>query len=199
MSWQISGQMIEACSCKMLCPCYFGPAEPDQGWCSGTLTMDIQRGSSDGVDLGGTRAVWAIDLPGDFAGGNGTGRIYLDAAASAEQRRELEAIFTGKKGGLWEVVAAGVISKWLSAQTATIEVKMGDSPSVKVGSVGQIKMERVKSEGGKQAKVQDPPAMELFGVASADLARGDGSWSDPDMRRWQAGGSGSVSSFNWST
>ena len=32
-------------------------------------------------------------------GGNGTLRVYVDEAASSDQRRELEAIFSGNKGG----------------------------------------------------------------------------------------------------
>ena len=56
MAWQLSGELIEACSCKAARPCVLGPAEPDQGWCSGALTFAIDKGKSDGVDLSG-RAV----------------------------------------------------------------------------------------------------------------------------------------------
>ena len=99
MAWELSGQLIEACSCKSACPCALGPAEPDQGWCSGALTFAIDKGQSDGVDLSGRAVVWAIDLPKDFASGNGTVCIIIDDGADARQRRELEAIFSGKKGG----------------------------------------------------------------------------------------------------
>ena len=34
-------------------PCVLGPAEPDQGSCSGALTFSIGRGQSDGADLSG--------------------------------------------------------------------------------------------------------------------------------------------------
>ena len=53
-----------------------GPAEPDQGWCSGALTFVIEQGESDGVDLGGRKVLWLVDFPKDFVSGNGTGRIY---------------------------------------------------------------------------------------------------------------------------
>ena len=71
MAWQISGQLLDTCSCKLLCPCILGPAEPDQGWCSGALAFDIQQGSS----------VMAFDMPGDFIGGN------LTAASTSVTRR----------------------------------------------------------------------------------------------------------------
>ena len=101
MAWQVSGRSVELCSCKMFCPCWLGPeGQPDQGWCGSALAFDIQRGSSDAIDLGGTKVALAVEWPGNFFGGNGTARLYIGNNANAEQRRELEAIFTGKKGGL---------------------------------------------------------------------------------------------------
>lgn len=99
MAWSLSGQMLETCTCQQTCPCNLGPANPDAGWCSGIIMFDIQQGTSDGVALAGTKAVMAFDLPHDFAGGNATARIYIDDRANANQRRELEAVVAGKKGG----------------------------------------------------------------------------------------------------
>ena len=129
MAWRMTGQMLESCSCKMLCPCTLGPAEPDQGWCSGALLFDIQQGNSDGVNLGGSKVVFAVDLPGDFLGGNGTARLYIDEAASADQRRELEAIFTGKKGGAFDALNS-LITKWLPMQVVRTEIA-SDNTSAK--------------------------------------------------------------------
>src|SRR5262245_63875157 len=106
MAWQLSGQLIEACSCKSACPCALGPAEPDQGWCSGALTFAIQEGQSDGVNLGGRTVVWLVDLPKDFLGGKGTVRIFVDDEADSAQVRELEAIFAGRKGGPGEALGS---------------------------------------------------------------------------------------------
>ena len=44
--------------------------------------------------------MFAADWP-NF-GGQGTARLYLDDQASPDQRRELEAVFSGQKGGLWK-------------------------------------------------------------------------------------------------
>ena len=60
MAWHMTGQLIEACSCKSACPCTLGPAEPDQGWCSGALTFAIQQGESDGVGLADGLALAAL-------------------------------------------------------------------------------------------------------------------------------------------
>ncbi len=147
MPWNMSGQAVEACSCKLLCPCIFGPAEPDQGWCSAALGFDIRKGKSGDVDLSGVKVVWAVDMPGDFVGGNGTGKIYVDDKATEPQRRELEAIFTGKRGGPLGAVG-GLITRWLPTQSARIDFQDGGTPGIRVADAGEIKLEVVKTQGG---------------------------------------------------
>jgi hypothetical protein len=193
----MTGQLIEACSCKSACPCTLGPAEPDQGWCSGALTFAIQRGESDGVNLGGRTVVWLIDLPKDFLSGSGTVRIYVDEGADARQVRELEAIFTGKKGGPGEVLGS-LVKTWLPTQKAKIVLEGSDNPSITVGGIGQVQLKRIADEKGRVAKLINAPVLGAIQVETADLARSDGSrFADPQMRRWEAGGHGSVSPFSW--
>jgi hypothetical protein len=200
MTWKLSGRWLSPCSCKLVCPCALGPAEPTRGWCSGVFVMDIERGSSDGVDLSGTRVAWAVDLPKDFSSGNGTARVYLDEGASAEQRRELEAIYQGRSGGPWEAVS-GLVTTWLPTRTAPITIDWGDSPSASIGSFGQVMLKPVKDEAGRQTQLVNAPAWEVFFVGALDLADSHGSyWSDPEMRSWQSsvGGSGETMRFSWS-
>jgi hypothetical protein len=182
----------------MVCPCIFGPAEPDQVWCGGALVFNIEQGNSDGVNLSGTRTALAFDLPGDFFGGNGTGRIYVGDSANPDQRRELEAIFGGQKGGAFAALG-GVLSKVLPTQTVSIGVSLGDNPSSKVGNIGQITLRNIKTEDGKQTTIVNAPLNASFGMETSNLARGDGSsWSDPELRNWQSGGTGSISRFSLS-
>ena len=198
MAWNMTGRFIEVCSCKLFCPCWLGPAEADQGWCSAVLLMDIQQGNSDGVNLSGFKVAWVADWPADFLSGNGTARFYIDEAADADQRRELEAIFQGTKGGPWEVLSS-VITKWLPAQSAKIEVQWGDKPSARVGNVGQVMLQPLKNEAGRQTHMQGAVVMEAFQLERLDLARSDGSqFSDPDLRQWKSGGEGQMSTFTWS-
>jgi hypothetical protein len=196
MAWQLSGRMLEACSCEMLCPCYMGPAEPDQGWCSGIFGFEIEAGESEGVDLAGAKAVWVVDLPGDFVQGNGTLRLFVDAGAGEAQRREIEAIFTAQRGGPPAALASAVITELLETQTARITIEGGEAPVVRVDGVGETSMTRVVSEGGP-AVVENAPALAGLGVVRAELAAGAGSWATPGMRSWESGGSGSVSPINW--
>src|SRR5262249_42192554 len=154
-------------------------------------------GQSEGVDLSGRAVVWLIDLPKDFASGNGTARLYIDDAANIQQRQELEAIFTGKKGGPW-VVLRNLVAKWLPTQTAAIKTSGGDSPVVWVGGVGQVTLQSIKDQLGRPTTVMNAASHSLMEISHVDLARSDGSrFSDPQMRAWDAWGHGGVSAFSW--
>lgn len=198
MAWQMTGNLIEACSCNSACRCTLGPAEPDQGWCSGAFTFAIEEGQSDGVDLSGRKVVWLIDLPKDFAAGDGTARLYIDDGADEAQRRELDAIFTGRKGGPGEVLG-GLVSKWLPTETAPISVEGGDNPTISVAGVGNAALTAIKDEAGRQTSLMNAPVLGLIAIERANLARSDGSrFAAADMRVWESGGHGSVSPFSWS-
>ena len=83
MAWNIKGTMIEFCSCRALCPCWFGPeTKPDQGWCAGAIAYDISEGSVEGVDVGGCKAVLTAEWPGNFFGGKAR-RVCISTRAGA--------------------------------------------------------------------------------------------------------------------
>lgn len=196
MGWELSGRWIEVCSCKMCCPCNFGPAEPTQGWCSGSLVIEVERGNADGTDLSGARLALSMELPGDFMGGIDRARLYLDESLSEKQRSALEAIFLGKKGGVWEPMQAA-IKEWVPSQVARIEVSTEERPSFKVGNVGQGTFERMKTEDGRQAKMIDAPLTGAFQISTQELAMATARWSDPALRQWESGGYAAVVPFSW--
>jgi hypothetical protein len=199
MAWKVSGQSMELCNCKVMCPCWLGPeGEVDEGWCGGAFAFDIREGNSDGVDLGGTRVVISGEWPGNFFLGNGTLRVYVDEAATDDQRRELGAIFNGDKGGhlagLWDAV----MTQKLPILTERIQIQWGDNPSVTVGSIGQATLKPVKDPAGKPTEVAGAAAQAGFQIDSMGLASSKGSrWNDPGMRPWE-GDSGTLHRFNWS-
>lgn len=197
MVWSVSGQMIEACSCKMFCPCTFGPAEPDQGWCSAALIFDVRSGQSDGLDLAGSKVAMAVDFPGDMFDGKGTARLLIDAG-SGERKAALEAIFSGQRGSGFAAVA-GLMAKTLPSQEAKIEIGAGEEYSIRVGSVGELKVKPMKNSAGQPTEVLNAETSLIFGAEREQLAFTNGSrWSDPDMRQWESGGSGGQQQFNLS-
>lgn len=197
MAWNLTGRAFELCNCNVLCHCWFGPAKPDQGWCGGAFIFDIQEGRAEGVDLTGKKVAFAAEWPGDFWSGNGKARLYVDESATPEQRRELEAIFSGKRGGLFEPLMGGVISTWLSARPTKIEVQHGANASATVGDVGRVTLRPLKDQTGKQTKIQGAAAQAAFHIDSMDVASSKGSrWSDPELRGWE-GDSGNLIAFSW--
>lgn len=72
-----------------------------------------------------------------------------------EQRRELEAILQGKKGGPMGALA-GLITQWLPTQTTQIAVREENGTTrATVGSIGQIQSQRLKNEAGQQMTMQN--------------------------------------------
>jgi len=197
MAWSVGGQAIELCNCNVLCHCWLGPAKPDQGWCGSAFVFDIRHGRADGVDLSGKKVVFAAEWPADFWSGNGTARLYIDESATPEQRRELEGIFSGKKGGLLEPLMGGVISKWLPARLTRIEVRHGESPSATVGDVGRVTIRPLTDQSGKPTRIEGAAAQAAFQIDKMHIASSKGSrWSDPELRTWE-GDSANLISFSW--
>jgi hypothetical protein len=202
MSWRVMGQYIETCSCNMLCPCYFGVQElmiMDQGWCATALAFRIREGNADGVDLGGRTVVWAPVFPGPtLFDGNATARLYLEDGASADQRRELEAIFQGQKGGPMAALGSALISNWLPTQTTDIAVKEeGETITVTVGNVGEVRSSLLRDPQGLSFELRGGGFVAGMGLESVDLAPSASKWSDPDLRPFETR-SGARGIFTWS-
>jgi hypothetical protein len=103
LSWRISGSYFESCNCDPVCPCrridgVMG-GRSTHGICMGVLSWLIEEGRADETDLSGLPVALAIRYSDDEPGSPWTWILYLDEAATDEQRAALEAIFTGRLGG----------------------------------------------------------------------------------------------------
>ncbi len=199
MAWQVSGRSLDLCSCKMWCPCWLGPEiEPDEGWCAHTFGFEIRQGNSDGVDLSGTTVAMTGEWPANFYAGGGRARLYLGETASEDQRRELDAIFSGGKSGHLAVLWGAAIDEWLPARVAGVAISWGDNPTLSVNGIGQATMRPLSNGAGKSTIVTGAMSQAGLQIDSMNLASSDGSqWSDPDFRSWQ-GSSGNIHEFDWS-
>ena len=204
MAWNLTADFIETCSCNMLCPCWYGVRElmvMDQGWCASVWLLRVQQGNAEGVTLGGRRLAMAFDFPGPtLYDGNGTARLYIDDGASAEQRRELEAIFQGTKGGPM-VILAGLVTQWLPTQTAQIAIQEHNGTlTATVAGFGQVHSQRLTNDAGQPTTMQNTgftTALQ-FDNQSAQLAPSGGTrWADPDLPRQFETKSGAVATFTW--
>jgi len=204
MAWNLTAEFTETCSCNMLCPCWYGVQElmiMDQGWCASAWLLRVQQGSADGVDLSGRTVALALDFPGPtLYDGNGTARLYIDDAASADHCRELEAIFQGTKGGPMEILA-GLVTKWLPTQVAKIDFQeKGGTLTATVDGFGQMKSQRLTNEAGQPTTMQNTgftTALQFDNQAAQLAPSGGTHWSDPDMPRQFETKSGAVAKFTW--
>jgi hypothetical protein len=57
MGYLLNGTFVEACDCRLMCPCWTDD-EPDDGHCTGLFAWSLDIGSTiDGTDVGGARVV----------------------------------------------------------------------------------------------------------------------------------------------
>lgn len=205
MAWKISGELIETCSCNMLCPCWFGEPDlmlMDKGWCATALLLRVRDGSCDGTDLAGLNAILAIHFPGPtLLEGNGTGRVYVDDGTSDAQQKALEAIMQGQSGG-GMAVPASLTTTWLPTRREVIAVTESDGKvEVTVGGIGGLASRRLVNEQGQRMTMHNTPFSMAFQFADqvGELSPSDGTtWKDPDMPEPWEGRSGVVGQIAWS-
>ncbi len=204
MAWNVDGELIETCSCNMLCPCWYGVQElmvMDQGWCGTVFLVRIREGNADGIDLTGCNIVLALHFPGPtLFDGDATARVYVDDRTSDAQQQALETIFQAKQGGPMEVPAS-LTSTWLPTRRVRIDVAEQDGAvRANVDGVGEIVSERLVNEQGERMTMQNAAFILVFQFAnkSAELAPSKGtSWNDPDMPMTYECRSGAVGQIAW--
>lgn len=154
-SWWLKGEYLENCNCEVLCPCLLGPrnahggamARPTEGHCDVPLVFRIDEGMDGATSLAGTHVALAAYTPGAMGEGNWRVALYLDAAATSEQRAALERIFTGKAGGVMARIAAAV-AEWLPTRVVPIEFGIeGRRRWARIPEILDIEIEGI--EGGR--------------------------------------------------
>ena len=97
--WALNATIIEACSCTMFCPCYFGTVPSGHGhgamvehFCRFNMGYRVNRGHHGAVSLDGVRFWIAGDLGADFSKGANWAEITFDPSVSKEQRTAITTI-----------------------------------------------------------------------------------------------------------
>jgi hypothetical protein len=207
MTWNLSGKMVETCTCNMFCPCWFGVKElmiMDKGYCVGPVLFRIQHGISNSINLSGQDIVLMLDWPGPtILDGNGTSRLYIDDGADTNQQKEMEDIFQGRRGGPMQMLSQ-LIAKWLPTVKTRINIKEdnngGHNLTATVGNYGEIKSQQLKNEGGRAMTVQGAGFASVFQFENdiLTLAPSGTQWSDSDLPHTQVTTrSGAVGKFSW--
>ena len=153
MGYAISGHFIEACDCKVMCPCWIDD-DPDEGHCTGLFAWSIgdqpgDRALIDGVDVAGRRVVSVSTHDGNRRGGGATTVLYVDKNATDEQFARLVAAFSGALDGSLRDLASvsGTVLQCERAEIAidpadrawevNVQVPVGSSTAPLVHATGQ--------------------------------------------------------------
>jgi hypothetical protein len=206
MAWNLSGKMVENCTCNMFCPCWFGVKElmiMDKGYCGGLILFRIQDGMSNNISLAGRDVVLFFDWPGPtLLDGNATNRLYIDDEADTNQQKELEDIFQGRRGGPMQMLAQ-LVTKWLPTITTRVDIKEDDGSHImtaKVENFGEIKSQELRNEAGRAMTVQGAGFASMFQFENDELtlAPSSSQWSDSETPHNQIRTrSGAIGKFSW--
>ena len=162
-SWNLSGVMVESCSCNVGCPCTFAQ-DPTYGWCKGNPSWHIDKGNFGAVSLDGLNVIMLGEIPGNILKGNWAMGLIIDAKANAQQREALQKIFSGQAGGFLSHLAP-LISKNLGVEYAPIDIASdGKKWHIKV-SDGKLDVESglyqsPLAQSPQNTQVMNPPMNE---------------------------------------
>jgi hypothetical protein len=144
MSWSMTGEYVETCSCELMCPCNLSF---DHGatydFCRVTLVFDIREGEIEGTDVAGLKVAAIADTPKVMTEGNWKLGVFVDDRASDEQADKLVQVFGGQLGGPMAALAP-LIGEMLGVERAPIEVEHdGLRHSVRVGDAIDFEIEDI--------------------------------------------------------
>lgn len=154
MPYHLEGRLLEVCNCRVLCPCWIGE-DPDRGTCDTIVAWHFDKGSIDGVDVGGTTIAVLAHVPGNILQGNWRAAVYVDDKASAQQKDAILSVYTGKLGGpVGELVK--LIGEVVSVDSVPISFDVqGGKGTLKVGDAGYAELEPYKSASGHTTTLTD--------------------------------------------
>lgn len=98
MAYQLEGNLLEVCTCNVLCPCWVGE-DPDGGTCDTVIAWHIDKGTIDGTDVSGLTIAATAHIPGNILKGNWRAQVFVDEKSTPQQEEALLNVWTGKLGG----------------------------------------------------------------------------------------------------
>ena len=154
MAYDLSGALLEVCTCNILCPCWVGE-DPDNGTCQSIMAWHFESGTIDGVDVGGLTFAGVMDIPGNVLAGNWRAMVYIDDKSTPQQEEALLNLFTGKLGGpVADLVK--LIGEVVGVERVPITFDLdGVAGSVKIGNAAEAEIVAFKGATGKESALYD--------------------------------------------
>ena len=128
-TWWAEGLLFENCNCTAVCPGHIHFSQKcTHEVCRGFWAIRFEAGRAGEVDLAGIDAVVVYEAPQVMVDGGWKQVIIVSDRAGAGQRRAIEEIIAGKRGGPWEVLAR-FVSDALPTRAAPVRIE--DAPDRK--------------------------------------------------------------------
>lgn len=153
--YQLTGTLLEACSCGVLCPCWIG-ADPDGGSCDAFNAYHFNSGTIRGVDVTGLNMVQVVHIPGNVLT-PGSWRVlrFVDDWASDEQFAAIIDAYDGKLGGPLADLA-GLIGEVVGAERCSISHEMVEGHgTLRVANFVSAEMEPFRGMDGTITTLRD--------------------------------------------
>jgi hypothetical protein len=154
MSYKLEGQLLEFCSCNVLCPCWLGE-DPDGDLCEGFISYHVEKGTINDINVSGLSIVIATIIPGNILKGNWRIAIFIDDKATPEQQEALLSAFGGKIGGPLADIAQ-LIGEIVGVERAPITFAVKDGKGqLQIGSNVEAEITPLQGATGKSTTVYD--------------------------------------------
>ena len=135
-TWWAEGLLFENCNCTAVCPGHIHFSQKcTHEVCRGFWAIRFEAGRAGEVDLAGIDAVVVYEAPQVMVDGGWKQVIIVSDRAGAEQRRAVDEIIAGKRGGPWEVLSR-FVSDALPTRAAPVRIE--DAPERKSVTIAGI-------------------------------------------------------------
>lgn len=154
MTYDISGRLLEVCTCNVLCPCWVGE-DPDGGTCDSVFGWAVDEGTIEGIDVAGRTLALSVHIPGNVLAGNWKAVVYVDDQASTAQEEALLKVFTGQLGGAIADIAA-LITEVIAVERVPISFEVeGGEGTMTVGEYADIRIAPFQGATGNSTVLQE--------------------------------------------
>jgi hypothetical protein len=155
MSYELEGQLLEVCTCKVLCPCWIGEDPDGDGTCDSINSWHVDRGTIDGVDVSGLTIAGVNHIPGNVLAGNWRVIYFVDDRATDEQRAAMVRVWTGEAGGpLRDLV--GLYGEIVAVESAPIKFAVVEGRgTLEIGREFAAEMAPFKGATGEVTTLHD--------------------------------------------
>lgn len=195
--WWAEGLLFENCNCTAVCPGHIHFSQRcTHEVCHGFWAIRFEGGLVDGTDLAGIDVVVVYEAPQVMVDGGWRQRIIVSDGADRGQRRAVEEVITGVRGGPWEVLARFVADE---LPTLSAPVRIDDAPGRKAVTVAGFLESAVKAIRGRNREepVTFANIYNKVHDSTQVIARGSARYDDGEIVIDNEGTHGLWSRFRW--